>query len=35
VPGLVGHGIFLGIADLVLVGDEAGGVREVAAGRSQ
>jgi ribose 5-phosphate isomerase A len=35
VPGLVGHGLFLGIADLVLVGDETGGVREVAAGRSQ
>ena len=34
VPGLVGHGLFLGMADLVLVGDEAGGVREVAAGRS-
>ena len=35
VPGLVGHGLFLGMADLVLVGDEAGGVREVATGRSQ
>jgi ribose 5-phosphate isomerase A len=35
VPGLVGHGLFLGMADLVLVGDEAGGVREVAAGRSR
>ena len=35
VPGLVGHGIFLGIADLVLVGDETGGVREVATGRTQ
>jgi ribose 5-phosphate isomerase A len=34
VPGLVGHGLFLGMADLVLVGDEAGGVQEVAAGRS-
>jgi ribose 5-phosphate isomerase A len=35
VPGLVGHGLFLGIADLVLVGDETGGVGKVAAGRSQ
>jgi len=35
VPGLVGHGLFLGIADVVLVGDETGGVREVAAGRSR
>jgi ribose 5-phosphate isomerase A len=35
VPGLVGHGLFLGIADLVLVGDEKGGVREVAGGRGQ
>jgi ribose 5-phosphate isomerase A len=35
VPGLVGHGLFLGMADLVLVGDETGGVREVATGRSQ
>jgi ribose 5-phosphate isomerase A len=34
VPGLVGHGLFLGMTDLVLVGDEAGEVREVAAGRS-
>jgi ribose 5-phosphate isomerase A len=35
VPGLVGHGLFLGMADLVLVGDETGGVREVATGRTQ
>jgi ribose 5-phosphate isomerase A len=34
VPGLVGHGLFLGMTDLILVGDETGGVREVAAGRS-
>jgi len=34
VPGVVGHGLFLGMADLVLVGDEAGEVREVAARRS-
>jgi ribose 5-phosphate isomerase A len=35
VPGLVGHGLFLGMADLVLVGDETGRVREVATGRTQ
>jgi len=30
VPGLVGHGLFLGMTDLVLVGDAAGEVREIA-----
>ncbi|HYA01264.1 MAG TPA: ribose-5-phosphate isomerase RpiA [Candidatus Binatia bacterium] len=30
VPGLVGHGLFLGMAERVLVGDQAGGVRELA-----
>jgi ribose 5-phosphate isomerase A len=30
VPGLVGHGLFLGMTDLVLVGDGDGGVREIA-----
>jgi ribose 5-phosphate isomerase A len=34
VPGVVGHGLFLGMGDLVLVGDEAGEVREIAGGRS-
>jgi ribose 5-phosphate isomerase A len=29
IPGVIGHGLFLGMADLVLVGDEAGGVREL------
>ena len=29
IPGVVGHGLFLGMADLVLVGDEAGEVREI------
>ena len=26
-PGVVGHGLFLGMTDLVMVGDEAGEVR--------
>ena len=30
VPGAVGHGLFLGMADLVIVGDDAGGIRELA-----
>jgi ribose 5-phosphate isomerase A len=34
VPGLVGHGLFLGMVGLVLVGDDAGGVREVVAART-
>ena len=34
VPGLVGHGLFLGMTDLVLVGDDQGGVREVVAART-
>ncbi len=29
IPGVVGHGLFLGMTDLVLVGDEAGEVREI------
>jgi ribose 5-phosphate isomerase A len=35
VPGVVGHGLFLGMADLVLVGGEDGEVREVAAAPSR
>jgi ribose 5-phosphate isomerase A len=35
VPGVVGHGLFLGMTDLVLVGDETGGVREVRTARSR
>jgi len=31
VPGLVGHGLFLGMADRVIVGDDGGGVRELTA----
>ena len=34
VPGLVGHGLFLGMTDLVLVGEETGEVHEVGGGRS-
>ena len=34
IPGVVGHGLFLGMAGLVLVGDASGGVREVTAARS-
>lgn len=34
IPGLVGHGLFLGMTDLVLVGDDQGGVREVVAART-
>lgn len=35
VPGLVGHGLFLGMTDLVLVGDEAGQAREITGPRSR
>ncbi|MGD0834848.1 MAG: ribose-5-phosphate isomerase RpiA [Candidatus Dormibacteria bacterium] len=31
VPGTVGHGLFLGMADRVIVGDDGGGVRELTA----
>jgi len=33
VPGVVGHGLFLGMAGLVLVGDDSGSVRELAPPR--
>jgi ribose 5-phosphate isomerase A len=33
VPGVVGHGLFLGMADQVLIGED-GGVRELVAGGS-
>jgi ribose 5-phosphate isomerase A len=35
VPGLVGHGLFLGMADRVLVGDEAGQVAEMGPSRAR
>ncbi len=35
VPGVVGHGLFLGMADRVLVGDESGAVRELAPSRGR
>lgn len=35
IPGLIGHGLFLGMADLVLVGDDSGSVRELAPSRSR
>ncbi len=31
VPGVVGHGLFLGMADRVIVGDDRGAVRELTA----
>lgn len=34
VPGVVGHGLFLGMADLVLVGEEDGTVRRLLPGQS-
>jgi ribose 5-phosphate isomerase A len=35
VPGLIGHGLFLGMADRVLVGDPSGSVRELAPARGR